>query len=210
MIELRGVSKTLGGATVLDGTDLRVLPGECVLITGDSGAGKTTLLRVVAGLEQPESGAVWLRGEVATGRSPYQRRLGFQFQDAALWPHMSLFDNVAFGGSGAASRAKEFLERAGLSHLAQRRPAEISGGEARRTALARALAPRRDILLLDEPLSNLEPALRVRMAEWIRDELRLNHTACLWVAHDVGEAAGVASRTLRLAAGKLTSVAAKR
>jgi molybdate transport system permease protein len=123
---------------------------------------------------------------------------------------MSLIDNVAFNGADAASRAGEFLERAGLSHLAKRRPAEISGGEARRAALARALAPRCDILLLDEPLSNLQPALRTQMAEWIREELVRNKAACLWVAHDVGEAAGIANRTLTLAGGKLTSAAAKR
>jgi len=210
VIELRGVRKTLGGVLVLDGVDLSVRPGECVVLTGDSGAGKTTLLRVIAGLEVPESGTVWLRGADATGKPPYERRLGYQFQDAALWPHMSLSDNVSFCGQGAALRAAEFLKRAGLSQLAKRRPAEVSGGEARRAALARALAPRRDILLLDEPLSNLQLALREQMAEWIGDEIRLCRAACLWVAHDAAEAAGVASHTLTLAGGKLTSVAAKR
>jgi len=204
MIELRGVRKALGGVVVMDGVSLSVRPGECVVMTGDSGAGKTTLLRVIAGLDSPQAGSVWLRGEDATGKQPHERALGFQFQEAALWPHMSLFDNVAFGGAGAASRATSFLDRAGLSHLATRRPAEISGGEARRAALARALASRRDILLLDEPLSNLQPTLRIQMAEWIRDELRLTNAACLWVAHDPREAAGVASRTCVLAEGRLT------
>ena len=210
MIELRGVRKALGGTTVLDDLDLLVHPGECVMIIGDSGAGKTTLLRVIAGLETPDSGSVWLRGRDAMRLAPYKRMLAFQFQDAALWPHMSLLDNVSFGGSGAASRAGEFLDRAGLSKLAKRRPADVSGGEARRAALARALAPRRDILLLDEPLSNLQPALRVQMAEWIREELQLNQAACLWVAHDADEAAGIASRTLTLAGGRLTSAPVKR
>lgn len=210
MIELRGVRRTLGSVAVLDGVDLRVARGECVVVTGDSGAGKTTLLRVIAGLDSPQAGSVWLRGVNVTAKPPHERALGLQFQDAALWPHMSLLDNVAFGGAGAASRGRAFLERAGLAHLADRRPAEVSGGEARRAALARALAPRRDILLLDEPVSSLQPALRARMAEWIDDEIRLSQAACVWVAHDAGEAAGVASRVLTLAGGTLTSAAPTR
>jgi len=205
MIELRGVRRTLGGVTVLDGVHLCVARGECVVLTGDSGAGKTTLLRVIAGLDRPQAGSVWLRGKDVTATPPHERALALQFQDAALWPHMSLVDNVSFGGAGAAARGRAFLERAGLSHLAERRPAEISGGEARRAALARALAPRRDILLLDEPLSSLQPALRAQMAEWIRDEVQLTQAACLWVAHDAGEAAGAASRILTLAGGTITS-----
>jgi iron(III) transport system ATP-binding protein len=210
MIELRGIRKTLGGKPVLEEVDLAVQPGECVVITGDSGSGKTTLLRIVAGLETPDSGSVRLRGHDATTKPPHVRALGFQFQDAALWPHMTLLDNVSFSGPEAAARAGEFLERAGLAHLAKRKPAEISGGEARRAALARTLAPRRDIVLLDEPLSNLQAALRAQMAQWIGEELRMSKAACLWVAHDAVEAAGVASRVLTLASGRLTSAAAKR
>ncbi len=210
VIKLCGVRKLLGGRPVLDGVDLHVQAGECVVLTGDSGAGKTTLLRLVAGLDRPEAGSIRLRGTDAAPLAPHERKLAFQFQEPALWPHMSLLANVGFGGAGAATRAMQFLERAGLGMMAQRKPPEVSGGEAQRAGLARSLAPRRDILLLDEPLSNLQPALRLAMTEWIREEIQFTRAACIWVAHDEAEADGVANRRLRLADGKLTCAAAKR
>ena len=205
MIELCGIHKTLGGRAILGGLDLAVAPGECVAIAGPSGAGKTTLLRIVAGLETPDAGSVRLRGCDAAPLAPHARLLGFQFQDSSLWPHMTLAGNIAFGCDGSSRRVEECLDRAGLAALALRKPSEVSGGEARRAGLARALAPRRNILLLDEPLSNLEPALQARMAAWIREELLLTGAACLWVAHDPREAEGVAGRVLALENGRLIS-----
>lgn len=207
MIELRGVSKLLGRRSVLKGLGLTVQSGECVVITGASGAGKTTLLRLAAGLETPDEGSVLLRGvEVSKpgwARAPHERKLSFQFQDPALWPHMSLLENVAYGLNGERDRAFACLSRAELGGLAARKPAEISGGEARRAALARTLAPRRDVVLLDEPLANLQPALRAAMARWIGEELAAAGASCLWVAHDPEEALGIASRVLVLADGNL-------
>ena len=207
MIELRGIHKTFDGRAVLSGLDITVAPGECVAIAGPSGEGKTTLLRVVAGLEFPDAGLVRLRGCDAVAWPPHARRWGFQFQDSSLWPQMTLAENIAFGCDGAAARVGECLDRAGLSRLGARKPAEVSGGEARRAGLARALAPRRDILLLDEPLSNLEPTLRARMADWIGEELSVTRAACLWVTHDPAEANGIAGRALTLENGRLISAA---
>ncbi len=204
MIELIGVRKKLGGRWVLDDVDLQVAAGECVVVTGDSGAGKSTLLRLVAGLETPDEGTVRLRGLDVQGVPPHGRALAFQFQDSALWPHLTLVENVAFSGDGATGRAMEFLVRAGLRELAGRRPASVSGGEARRAALARALAARRDVLLLDEPLTQLQPAARKEMAAWIQEELKVTRAACLWVAHDLEEAAILAPRVFVLAGGRLT------
>lgn len=206
MIELRNVCKLLSGRRVLDGLNLLVGPGECVAVTGASGAGKTTLLRLVAGFETPDEGAVLLRGvEVSRpgwALAPHERALGFQFQESALWPHMNLRENVAFGLCGGGTRADDCLARAGLSELADRLPGDVSGGEARRAALARALAPRRNILLLDEPLANLQPELCAGMARWIAEELRAASAACLWVAHHPEESAGTATRVLVLSNGR--------
>ncbi len=207
MIEFQDVCKRLGNTVVLNHANLRVERGECVAIVGPSGAGKTTLLRLVAGLEMPDSGSILLRG-VDAGRDgsllpPYQRAIGFQFQDSALWPHMSLLQNLAYGLNGDKSRALECLKRAGLSELASRLPAEVSGGEARRAALARALAPENDIVLLDEPLSNLQKSLRVEIANWIARELQAVHAACLWVTHDPSDTEGIATRVLTIEDGEL-------
>ncbi|MBI4890304.1 MAG: ATP-binding cassette domain-containing protein [Acidobacteria bacterium] len=204
MIELSGIRKTLGGRRVLDGVDLRVAAGECVVLTGDSGAGKSTLLRIVAGLEAAEDGHVKLRGVDVATMAPHERRLGVQFQESALWPHLTLEENVAFSGKAAKGRALQCLERAGLRELAGRRPGDVSGGEARRAALARALAAQCDILLLDEPLTQLQPAARLEMAAWIREEQRAAGAACLWVAHDAEEAALLTPRIYVLAGGRLT------
>ena len=202
MIELRGVSKRKGSVAILTGANLRVEHGECVVIVGASGAGKTTLLRLIAGLDNPDEGSILLRGEEVSrpgwSRPPHRRKVGFQFQDSALWPHMTLRENVAYALDGDQHRADEYLERAGLLTLTDRRPAEVSGGEARRAALARALAAGRDVILLDEPLSNLQVSLKEEMSRWITDELRATRAACLWVTHDPAEARSFASRVLTI------------
>ncbi len=207
MIELRNVGKRLGNAMILNGANLCVERGECVAVVGPSGSGKTTLLRLIAGLERPDSGSILLRGVEANRdgwqQPAFERAVGFQFQDSALWPHMSLLENLAYGLKGDNSRALECLERAGLKDLAARRPAEVSGGEARRAALARALAPGRDIVLLDEPLTNLEAALRAEIGRWIAGELQTVHAACIWVTHDPSETEGVAGRVLTIKGGEL-------
>ena len=212
MIESRNVSKRLGNTAILNDANLRVERGECVAIVGPSGSGKTTLLRLIAGLERPDSGSILLRG-VVTDRDgwqlpPYKRALGFQFQESALWPHMSLLENLAYGLRGDKNRALECLKRAGLKELAERRPSEVSGGEARRAALARALAPGRDIVLLDEPLTSLQQALRSEIGRWIAAELQSAKAACVWVTHDSSEVAGIAGRVLTIEDGYLRETAA--
>jgi len=207
LIELRDLSKRMGKTQVLSGATLRVEPGECVTIVGPSGSGKTTLLRLVAGLERPDSGTILLRGEVANRagwlQPPHGRSIGFQFQDSALWPHMTLLENLAYGLEGDRNRAMECLKRAGLSELALRKPEEISGGEARRASLARALAPRRDIVLLDEPLTSLQAVLRAQIAHWVREELKAVNAACLWVTHDPSETGVIAGRVFTIEEGRL-------
>lgn len=205
MIELRRVTRRWESRTVLDRISFHVGPAECVRLQGDSGAGKSTILRLIAGLDSPDGGEVYLRGKSAAGLAPHQRQLGYQFQDSALWPHLSLLENVAFPLNGDRRQAAQLLERAGLAALAHRKPAQVSGGEARRAALARALAPRRDILLLDEPLAYLPPQLRAEMSIWIAEELALTRAACLWVAHHADEAQQIAHRTLRLDNGAIFS-----
>jgi len=212
MIELRNVCKRLGNTLILDGASLRVEAGECVALVGPSGSGKTTLLRMIAGLERPDSGSILLRG-VETNRdgwrqSAYERAVGFQFQDSALWPHMTLLQNIAYALDGDKCRALECLERAGLREMAGRHPAEISGGEARRAALARALAPGRDIVLLDEPLTNLQESLRAEIGRWTVAELRAARAACVWVTHDSTETQGIAGRVLTIEAGKIRETGA--
>lgn len=207
MIELRSVSKTIGSTAILIDASLRVQRGECVVIVGASGAGKTTLLRLIAGLDTPDAGSILLRDREVSRPGwtlpPFDRRLGFQFQDSALWPHMSLLQNVAYALNGDKRRAAECLDRAGVGALAGRRPSEVSGGEARRAALARALVPRHDIVLLDEPLSSLQMSLRETMRRWICEELRACQAACLWVTHDPVEAADFADRIMLIKGGML-------
>lgn len=212
MIELRNICKRLGDTVILNGASLSVEAGECVALVGPSGSGKTTLLRMIAGLERPDSGSILLRG-VETNRdgwqqSAYERAVGFQFQDSALWPHMTLLQNISYALDGDRSRALECLERAGLKELAGRSPAQVSGGEARRAALARALAPGRDIVLLDEPLTNLQEALRAEIGRWIMTELQAVRVACLWVTHDTSEAQAFARRVLTIESGKIRETSA--
>jgi len=207
MIELRRISKHYAGLAILNEVSLLIQPGECVRLQGGSGAGKTTLLRLIAGLDTPDSGEILLRHHDSAALAPHQRNLAYQFQDSALWPHLSLLDNVAYPLNGDRRQAHHFLERAGLSALAHRKPSQVSGGEARRAALARALAPRRDILLLDEPLACLPPQLQEQMSTWIAEELKLTQAACLWVAHQDAEAYQIAHRTLYLANATLTAQA---
>ena len=190
-----GVHKAFDGTLALDGAGIHVDEGRSLALLGPSGCGKTTLLRVVAGLETPDRGTVSVAGEVLTGpgRSvpAERRRVGLVFQDAALFPHLSVARNVAYGLSRAevaAGRVQETLEMVDLAHLAQRRPHELSGGQAQRVALARALAPRPRILLFDEPFTGLDTTLRVRVRTEISALLREVGMTSVFVTHDQEEA----------------------
>jgi iron(III) transport system ATP-binding protein len=203
-VEVRSVSKRFGRTVALEDVSFELRPGGSAVITGPSGSGKTTLLRLVAGLESPDAGDVRLDGTPCRAIRPHERGIGFVFQSPALWPHMTVAENVGFGVRGDRRRVGEMLERVELSGYGSRYPDELSGGEAQRVALARALAPRARLLLLDEPLSHLDDELRWRMQDLVLSAARETGATLLYVAHDLKEASRVSPRTLRLLAGRLS------
>lgn len=214
MIAVADLVRCYGPVKALDGVSFEV-PDEGVLaILGPSGSGKTTLLRLVAGLEAPDAGRITAGERVlsAPGRvvEPHRRGMGFVPQASALWPHMTVAQNVLFGLHGlprdeARRRLEHLLERTGLSPLARRYPHQISGGEARRVALARALAPRPRCLLMDEPLTNLDGELRDALLDLIRDLVGETRASLLYVTHRPEEAAALGGRVLRLRAGRVVA-----
>jgi ABC-type Fe3+/spermidine/putrescine transport system ATPase subunit len=213
VVRLDRVSHRFGGrdavAAVSD-LDLDVARGRFTTLLGPSGCGKTTTLRMIAGFLRPTSGRILLEGADATSTPPEKRNIGMVFQSYALFPHMTLTDNVAFGlrtrrlpGDEVRRRAGEALELVGLSHAAGRKPGELSGGQQQRVALARAVAIRPSVLLLDEPLSNLDARLRVQMRrELLRVQRETGLTAVL-VTHDQEEALELSDTMVILNAGRL-------
>ena len=204
-LDVRHVRVSFDGAPVLDGHCLHVDTGEICALLGPSGSGKSTLLRVIAGLVVPDAGEVVLGGVDVTALPTHRRSVGMVFQDEQLFPHLSVGDNVGFGlkmaGVDAAARRRrvgELLELVGLPGFEHRQVGELSGGEAKRVALARSLAPEPAILLLDEPLTGLDRELRDRLLLEVADVLRRVGTTAVWVTHDAEEAATVADRVLRL------------
>jgi thiamine transport system ATP-binding protein len=200
------VHVSFDGTLVLDGADLAVAPGEIVALLGPSGSGKSTLLRVIAGIIAPDSGSVSIDGGDVTHRPTHQRGVGMVFQDNQLFPHLSVLDNVTFGlkmaGRPRPDRervGREWLDRVGLAGFADRRVTELSGGEAKRVALARTLAPAPAVVLLDEPLTGLDRELHDRLADELAQLLRAAGATALLVTHDRDEAATIADRTVLLA-----------
>ncbi len=216
-IEVAGIGKSFGPHAVLQDVSLRVDSGELVALLGPSGCGKTTLLRIIAGLEYPDSGAVLVDGEDVTGRPVRERRFGFVFQHFALFRHMNVFENVAFGlkvkprgerpvRQEIARRVKELLRLVRLEAHAGHLPSELSGGQRQRVALARALAVEPRVLLLDEPFGSLDAMVRRELRIWLRrlhDEL---HLTSLFVTHDQEEALEVADRVAVMDDGRLVQV----
>ncbi len=191
---------------VLDGVSLSVGAGGVVALLGPSGSGKSTLLRVVAGILAPDSGRIVVHGVDVTDRPTHQRGVGMVFQDNQLFPHLSVLDNVAFGPKMAgtdrsqrAERASRWLGRVGLEGFGDRRVTGLSGGEAKRVALARTLAAEPAVVLLDEPLTGLDRELHDRLAVDLAALLRDAHVTALLVTHDHDEAATIADRTVQLA-----------
>ena len=216
-IELRGVSRTFGAVRALDDVSLAIAPGEFFALLGPSGSGKTTCLRLIAGFDRPSRGTVLLDGEEVTGMPPFRRNVNTVFQDYALFPHMSVAENVAYGpkvrGSPAAARRRDALEVLALvqvESLADRRPAQLSGGQKQRVALARALVNRPKVLLLDEPLG----ALDLRLREEMQTELKaLQHRlgiTFVYVTHDQGEALSMADRIAVFRDGRVEQLDAPR
>jgi thiamine transport system ATP-binding protein len=207
-VELVDVSVSFADRPVLRHVQLRVGDGEIVGLLGASGSGKSTLLRVVAGLQRLDHGSVLVDGVDVTNVPTYLRNIGLIFQDQALFPHLDVAGNIAFGlqlRHGAAlpkaqrtKRVNELLKLVGLDGFGPRKINSLSGGEAQRVAVARALAPRPRVLLLDEPFSALDAELRARLAKELRMILRHEGTTAIHVTHDVNEANAIGDRTLRL------------
>jgi putative spermidine/putrescine transport system ATP-binding protein len=207
-VELTGISKRFGATEVLRGIDLTVGRGELVCLLGPSGCGKTTLLRILAGLVQPDAGRVRIRGRDVTGVPAYERQLGLVFQSYALFPHLTVRDNVAFGldargirRAEAARRIARVLELVHLGGLDRRYPRQLSGGQQQRVALARALVLNPDVLLLDEPLSNLDARLRQEVRDEIRALQQETGITTVLVTHDQEEALTMSDRIVVLQAG---------
>jgi iron(III) transport system ATP-binding protein len=200
MIRLAGVTKRFGTTTAVDATSLCVERGEVVALLGPSGCGKTTLLRLIAGFERPDAGTVEVDGRAVAGNGfwvpPEQRLVGMVFQDYALFPHLTVAENIGFGLArrGRARRVAELLAIVGLEELGRRYPHELSGGQQQRVALARALAPAPELVLLDEPWSNVDPFLRETLRAEVSEIIRPLGVTVLLVTHDREEAFSLADR----------------
>ncbi|MFJ9865101.1 ABC transporter ATP-binding protein [Streptomyces sp. NPDC101165] len=213
-VEFRGLRREFGTTVALDGLDLTVRPGEFLALLGPSGCGKTTALRMLAGFEHPDSGAVLVDGEDVTHVPAHRRDAGMVFQSYSLFPHLNAVDNVAFGlrmrkvrTAERRSRAAELLELVGLGDKGERFPHQLSGGQQQRIALARALALRPRVLLLDEPLSALDAKVRLTLREEIRRLQQELGITTLFVTHDQEEALSVADRVAVMRAGRLEQCA---
>ncbi|GAA6142056.1 ABC transporter ATP-binding protein [Hydrogenophaga sp. 5NK40-0174] len=210
MLELKSIAKQWNDRALLAGIDLSVDEGQTVALLGPSGSGKSTLLNIVAGLEAPDAGTVWMDGQDITGMPPEKRRMAMMFQDFALFPHLNVEDNVAFGlieqgmAKGAARvRSRELLDRFNLSHAHKSRVWTLSGGEQQRVALARALVTAPRGLLLDEPFSALDAQLRLQLRDEFRQRIEASGMLALLVTHDEVEARAMACRAWKLEAGRL-------
>jgi ABC-type Fe3+/spermidine/putrescine transport system ATPase subunit len=202
-LSVQRVSKSYPGLPVLKEASFEVAPGEIICLLGPSGCGKTTLLRIVAGLEAPDTGSVTLEGRDLGDIPVHRRGFGFMFQDYALFPHMDVASNVAFGlrmqglpADESANRVREMLDLVALEGYEKRRVVELSGGEQQRVALARSLAPRPRLLMLDEPLGALDRALREQLMNELRAILKRVGVTALYVTHDQEEAFALADRVL--------------
>jgi sulfate transport system ATP-binding protein len=216
-IEIRNLNKRFGNTVVCDNLNLDIPSGELVALLGPSGSGKTSLLRIIAGLERPDSGSVLFHGEDATFSDVRERQVGFVFQHYALFGHMSIFENVAFGlrvrpkatrpsEAQIKSKVMELLKLVQLDWLADRYPHQLSGGQRQRIALARALAVEPKVLLLDEPFGALDAKVRKELRRWLRrlhDDL---HVTSIFVTHDQEEALEVADRVVLMNAGKVEQI----
>jgi ABC-type Fe3+/spermidine/putrescine transport system ATPase subunit len=220
-LSARSISKRFGSHQALDAVSLEIPQGTCVVVLGASGCGKTTLLRVIAGFERPDHGEIWLGNKQVTDGSrnlvpPHQRQIGFIFQDLALWPHFSVRQHLEFvleaqrvPSPERPQKLDEALRVVRIEALGDRYPHELSGGEQQRLAIARSLVGEPRILLLDEPLSSLDPELRSALRqELVRLQRTLQLTA-VYVTHDRQDAAALADSIVEMRAGRIVSVSSE-
>src|SRR5262245_54588441 len=216
-IELEGITKSWGDTTALHGVRLRIEPGSFCVLLGPSGCGKSTTLRIIAGLESASSGQVLIDGRDVTTLPPAQRGIAMVFQNYALFPHMTVADNITFGLSvrklpktETAKRLHETAELLGLSALLARKPGQLSGGQQQRVALGRALVAQARVCLMDEPLSNLDAQLRQDMRRELRELQQRLKLTVVYVTHDQAEAMSMADQVLLLNQGRIEQAATPR
>jgi ABC-type Fe3+/spermidine/putrescine transport system ATPase subunit len=214
-VSLRGLTKRFGGVTVVDGLDLEVEPGSFTTLLGPSGCGKTTVLRMVAGFVEPDAGSVLVGERDVTPLPPDKRGVGLVFQDYALFPHMTVRRNVEYGlrmrrlpRAERLARVTRVLEALDLTPLADRYPDQLSGGQQQRVALGRVMALEPQVLLLDEPLSNLDAQLRVRLRSELKELQRHLGVTAIYVTHDQEEALSLSDRVVVMEAGRVQQVGA--
>jgi len=217
LLEVRAISKQFGAREVLKTLSLEIAAGEFLTLLGESGSGKTTLLRLIAGFEQPTAGEIWMRGRRLDTLPPYKRRVNTVFQQYALFPHLNVSENIAYGLRAAntpkneiAARVDDVLHMVRMQEFAAAEPARLSGGQQQRVALARALVNRPELLLLDEPLSALDANLRKEMQFELKSLQREVGIAFLFVTHDQYEAMALSDRIALLRNGALEQVASPR
>jgi len=216
-IEARNVTKRFGDFVALDDVSVEVKSGSLTAILGPSGGGKSTLLRVIAGLETPDTGEVFISGKEATALAPQKRGVGFVFQHYAPFTHMTVFDNIAFGltirhrpKAEIKRRVDELIELVQLPGLGKRYPSQLSGGQRQRMALARALAAEPEVLLLDEPFGALDARVRKELREWLLRLHAQTHVTTIFVTHDQEEALELADNVVVMNAGRVEQVAPPR
>ena len=212
-VKFQAIRKTFGKFTAVDDVDLEVADGDFVVLLGPSGCGKTTLLRCLAGLEKVDGGRVFIGGRDATGLPPRRRRIAMVFQSYAVFPHLKLFDNIAFGlrmQKESKATIRERVESAAnllhIEELLDRYPSQISGGQRQRVAVARAIATKADVLLMDEPLSNLDALLRMEMRAELKALLRQLGSTTIYVTHDQVEALSMGDRIAVMNAGHIVQL----
>src|SRR5215813_4088430 len=212
-VETRGVKKYYGDVVAVNGVDLVTKDGEFLVLLGPSGCGKTTLLRMIAGFETPSAGELVIAGEVVNDLPPRARKIAMVFQSYALYPHMTVFKNIAFPLKAqrvAKAAIPQKVEWAatlfGIGHLLHRKPRELSGGERQRVALARALVREPAVFLLDEPLSNLDAQLRASARDELQQFQRRIGTTTIYVTHDQVEAMGLGDRIVVMKAGRVRQI----